>query len=110
MVFGRTDVLLRVSATALITVTLILVVAHAALSVPTPESNPNFTISSTISSSATSQIPALLYPGANLYLWYTVSNSLNTPITVSSLGISNVTAPVGCPIGNLNFSQTTFSG
>ena len=69
-----------------------------------------FTITSTISSSATSQSPANLYPGVQRYLWYTVSNVLTVPITVTSLSISAVTPPSGCAATNLNYAGTTFTG
>lgn len=75
-----------------------------------PPAAPTFTISSTISSSSTSQIPALLYPGVQRYLWYTAHNSLKVPIVVSSMSISAVKAPPGCPSANLNYSLTKFSG
>ena len=97
-------------ATAFIGVALLIVASHAALSDPTPTSTPNFTISSTISSSATHQYPALLYPGVQRYLWYTVSNPLQASITVNSVGITNVTGTSGCSISNLNLRSTTFSG
>ncbi|MGO9581815.1 MAG: Ig-like domain repeat protein [Acidimicrobiales bacterium] len=74
--------------------------------------NMGFRITSTISSSRTSQIAALLYPGTQRYLWYTAHNPLEVPITVTSLSIKAVTSqsPTGCPTSNLNYSQTTFSG
>jgi hypothetical protein len=73
-------------------------------------SGTGFTITSTISSSPTSQIAALLYPGTPRYLWYTAHNPLTVPITVTSMKIATVRPPAGCPISNLNYSQTTFSG
>jgi hypothetical protein len=109
-VFEQKKLLVRFSATALVTVALVFAVAHAAFSQPTPSMTPNFTISSTISSSSSSQISALLYPGAQRYLWYTISNPQLVSITVTSVGISNVTAPLGCALSNLDFGQTSFSG
>jgi hypothetical protein len=44
------------------------------------------------------------------YIWYTITNPLQASITVNSVSISSVVAPPGCPISNLNFSQTAFSG
>ena len=73
-------------------------------------SGTGFTITSTISSSPTSQVAAVLYPGANRYLWYTAHNPLTVPITVTSMKIATVRPPAGCPISNLNYSQTTFPG
>jgi hypothetical protein len=109
--FRRSRVLVRSSATALVTAALIFVVAHAALGYePTPNAGPDFTISSTISSSNSAETPALLFPGVPRYLWYNISNPLQVPITVTSVGIKNVTSPSGCPISNLDFSETTFSG
>jgi hypothetical protein len=70
----------------------------------------SFTITNTISSSATEQSPALLYPGVQDYLWYTAHNPLKVPITVRSLSITSVNAPAGCPTTNLNYSSTTFTG
>jgi hypothetical protein len=69
-----------------------------------------FTITNTISSSATSQSPALLYPGVTRYLWYTAHNPLKVPITVQSMSISSVAAPPGCPVTNLNYAATNFAG
>jgi hypothetical protein len=109
-VFGKTNVVGRISATALVTVALVFVVAHAAFPQPGPNLIPNFTITSTISSSSSSQVPALLYPGAQRYLWYNIYNPQQVSITVNSVGISDVSAPSGCPLSNLDFSQTTFSG
>jgi Ca2+-binding RTX toxin-like protein len=75
-------------------------------------SGTGFTITSTISSSSTSQVAAVLYPGANRYLWYTAHNPLTVPITVTYLSIATATSqsPAGCPISNLDYGQTTFSG
>ena len=71
----------------------------------------DFTITSTISSSATAaDLPALLYPGVTRYLWYTVSNPLTEPITVTSLGIADVDAPAACPMANLDLGDPTFTG
>jgi hypothetical protein len=69
-----------------------------------------FKITSTISSSATSQVAALLYPGAQRYLWYTAHNPLTVPITVTSMSIATVMPPTGCATSNLDYSGTTFSG
>jgi Ca2+-binding RTX toxin-like protein len=113
-VLGRTMALGRVGATALISVALVLAVAHAAIgSGGTPSttvSEPSFTITNTISSSPTSEIPALLYPGGQRYLWYTAHNPLKVPITVRTLSISSVTPPPGCSTANLNYAATTFTG
>jgi hypothetical protein len=73
-------------------------------------SDTGFSITSTISSSPTSQIAALLYPGVQRYLWYTAQNPMTVPITVTSLSIAAVTPPAGCPTSNLDYSSTTFSG
>ena len=69
-----------------------------------------FSITSTISRSPTSQIAALLYPGAQRYLWYTAHNPMTVPITVTPMAIAAVTPPAGCPTSNLDYSSTTFSG
>ncbi len=99
------------SAAAFIGAALLFAVSHAAVGSPsTPNPGPNFTISSMISSSPTSQTPALLYPGVQRFLWYTVSNPLQAPITVNSVGITNAAGPSGCPISNLNLRRTRFSG
>jgi len=100
----------RIGATALVSVSLVFVIAHAAIGSGGPPAGPNFSITSTISSSPTSQIPALLYPGVQDYLWFTAHNPQLVPITVDSMGIKNVDAPVGCAISNLDFGGTTFSG
>jgi putative cell wall-binding protein len=70
----------------------------------------NFTITTTVSSSASSRVPALLYPGLQRYLVYTVSNPMDAPITVATLGITSVSATDSCPATNLDVSQTDFSG
>jgi hypothetical protein len=71
----------------------------------------DFTITSAISSSATSaDQPALLLLGVTRYLWYTVSNPLREPITVTSLGIAQVDAPAACPTANLDLGDPTFTG
>jgi Ca2+-binding RTX toxin-like protein len=70
-----------------------------------------FRITSTISSTPTpSYTPAVLYPGAQRYLWYTAHNPLKVPITVTSMSIAAVMPPAGCPTSNLDTSHTTFSG
>ena len=73
-------------------------------------SDTGFSITSTISSSPNSQITALLYPGVKRYLWYTAHNPMKVPITVTSMRIAAVTAPAGCPISNLYYKATKFSG
>ena len=69
-----------------------------------------FTITSSISSSSSAQVPADLYPGVARYLWYTAHNQSSSPITVTMLRISSVQAPRTCPIANLDDSATTFTG
>ena len=73
-------------------------------------SGTDFTITSTISSSPTSQVAAFLYPGVQRYLWYTVRNHMKVSITVTSMSIAPVALPAGCPTSNLDLSSTTFSG
>jgi hypothetical protein len=73
-------------------------------------SGTGFEITSTISSSGTSQIAALLYPGVQRYLWYTAYNPLKVPITVTSMSIAAVSPPVGCTASNLDLSSATFTG
>lgn len=70
----------------------------------------SFTITDTISSSPTQQIPALLYPGVERYLWYNVRNTTSRPIEVTSIGIAATTAPTGCPVSELDLSGTNFAG
>jgi hypothetical protein len=112
--FGRTRTRLQTSVMTLVAAALLAGAALVAVSLAqAPASavpSTDFTIASTISSSPTSQSAALLYPGVQRYLWYTVTNSLSVPITVTSLSISAVTAPSGCATTNLNYSGTTFSG
>ena len=107
---GRTKTVGRIGATALLSVTLVFVIARAAIGSGAAPAGPTFSITSVVSSSSTSQIPVLLYPGVQDYLWYTAYNPELVPITVDSMGISNVTAPAGCPISNLQFGATSFSG
>jgi hypothetical protein len=73
-------------------------------------SETGFSITSTISSSPTSQITALLYPGVRRYLWYTAYNPMKVPITVTSMSIGEVTPPAGCSTSNLDYSAANFSG
>jgi hypothetical protein len=113
--FGQAKKMGQASATALVAVALVFVAANAAIasgqtSSAVDSTTPVFTITSTISSSPTSQIAALLYPGSPRYLWYTVQNTASVAITVNSLSISGVSAPFGCPSANLDLSLTTFSG
>ena len=113
----RRAVLVLVSAVALCTGTLVFALTCFGTG-PTSwpafglTSGTGFTITSTISSSSISQTPALLYPVAPRYLWYTAHNPLTVPITVTSMKIATVTSqsPTGCPTSNLNYSQTTFPG
>ena len=101
----------RIGAAALLSATLIYAAASASTrshhNVPP---NSSFTITDTISSSAVSQIPALLYPGVQRYLWYTAHNPLKVPITMLSMSIQSVAAPTGCALSNLDYSATTFNG
>ena len=102
---------LKGSAIALLSAILVFSVAAACTSIARGSvSGPKFVITNTISSSSTQQIPAVLLPGVPRYLWYTAHNPLSVPITVTSLSISSVTAPPGCPLVNLNVAQTTFLG
>jgi hypothetical protein len=103
------------SAAALVVAALVFVLVSIA-TVPTKSpkfvltSGTGFEITSTISSSSTSQIAALLYPGVQRYLWYTAHNPMKVPITVTSMSIAVVTPPAGCPTSNLDLSSTTFHG
>jgi hypothetical protein len=111
---GQVKIAERACIAVLVVVALVFFAAHAATangqSPANSSSDPSFVISSTISSSSSEQTPALLYPGLQRYIWYTISNPLQVSITVNSVGISDVVAPTGCPVSNLDFSQTTFSG
>ncbi len=112
---GQSKTVGRVGAIALVVAALVFAVASVAVGSnrswkPKLNLGIGFTITSTISSSPTTQIPALLYPGTQRYLWYSAHNSLNVPIVVSSMSITSVKAPAGCSIANLNYSLTTFSG
>jgi len=110
----RANSMVRACATALATVAFAYVAEQATIASGSPpneaNSSPRFTITSTISSSPTTQIAALLYPGVQRYLFYTVQNPSNVPITVNSLSISSITAPPTCSRANLNATMTTFSG
>jgi hypothetical protein len=112
--FRRTKAVVP-SAAALVIAALVFILASVA-TVPTKTpkfvltSGAGFTITSTISSSPTTQITALLYPGVQRYLWYTAQNPMTVPITVTSMSIAEVTSPAGCPTSNLDYSSTTFSG
>jgi hypothetical protein len=57
--------------------------------------------------------PALLHPGAQRYLRYTVDNPLSVPITVTTIGIAldpDQPTPATCPPANLDLSDAGFSG
>ncbi len=115
--FRRMTAVVLVSAVALCTGTLVFALT-CFVTGPTSwppfglTSGTGFTITSTISSSPTSQVAAVLYPGAPRYLWYTAHNPLTVPITVTSMKIAAATSqsPAGCPISNLNYTQATFPG
>jgi Ca2+-binding RTX toxin-like protein len=114
-VLGQSKTVGRAGAITLVIAALVFAVASAAVGSsqkrnPKPDLGIGFTITSTISSSPTIQIPALLYPGMPRYLWYSAHNSLNVPIVVSSMRITSVVAPSGCSTANLNYSLATFSG
>jgi hypothetical protein len=101
------------AATALVTA--IVLVGTSALARPAHPSiavtsGTDFSITSTVTASPGCATAALLYPGTAQCLTYTVHNSLNVPITVSSLSIPSVTAPATCPVSNLDLTATTFSG
>lgn len=101
----------KASAIVLASAILVASVAVACTSIAHGASNqPKFTITNTISSSATSQTTALLYPGVPRYLWYTAHNPLKVPITVRTLSISHVAPPPGCTTANLDYASTTFTG
>ena len=118
--FNRTKTAAKSSAIALVTAALVFaagshIVGHRATrlgNVLLTTASSDFSISSTISSASATQTPARLEPGVERYFWYTVSNPLAAPITVTSMYIPSggVTAPAGCPASNLDLSDTTFSG
>lgn len=111
MKLRTTKDVLKGGAVALLSAVLVFSVAAACTTIARgSNSRPTFSITNTISSSATQQIPALLLPGVPRYLWYSAHNPLSVPITVTSLRISGVSSPAGCPLVNLNDTQTTFSG
>jgi hypothetical protein len=113
--FERMTAVVLASAVALVVAALVFVlVSIATVPTKTPKfllsSGTGFEITSTISSSSTSQIAAVLYPGAQRYLWYTAHNPMKVPITVTSMSIAAVMSPAGCPTSNLDYSNTTFFG
>lgn len=75
-----------------------------------PSHETDFVITSTVSSSSSAQVPALLYPGVPRYLWYTVQNESGVPLTVTELRIASVLPPFNCPASNLDLSHTEFVG
>ena len=113
---GRTRTTGRVRAFALAAV--VLAVFSGALPGQSPRAQAaqlvpgsDFQISSTISRSATSPSPpALLHLGVTRYLWYSVTNPLPQPITITTLGIDHVDAPLACPATNLDVGDTTVTG
>jgi hypothetical protein len=112
--FGKSRILGRYCAAGLVSVGLVFVVTHAAIGSEQPldsdPSTPVFTIASSISSSSLTQTTALLYPGVQRYLWYTVFNPQQVAISVDSLSIGAVTPALGCPAANLDLGQTSFTG
>jgi hypothetical protein len=113
--FRRAKSVVRTSAVALVIAALVFTVASFVTGpAKTPSfvltSGTGFSITSTISSSPTTQITALLYPGVQRYLWYTAQNPMTVPITVTSMRITAVTPPTGCPASNLDLSSAAFSG
>ena len=70
----------------------------------------SFIITDTVSSSPTQQVPALLYPGVERYLWYNVRNTTSLPLDVTSIRIASTTAPSGCPVSELDLSGTNYTG
>ncbi|HEY5121000.1 MAG TPA: hypothetical protein VII84_05450 [Acidimicrobiales bacterium] len=114
-VLSRLKTVGRTSVTALVVAAIVFAIASKATGSNAhqhdrPLPGVNFTITNTISDSSIIQRVALLYPGAPRFLWYTVHNSLKVPITVSTLSISAVTAPTGCPVSNLDYGHSTFTG
>ena len=113
---GRTRTTGRVRAFALAAV--VLAVFSGALPGQSPRAaaaplvpGTDFQITSTISRSATSPSPpSLLHLGVTRYLWYSVTNPLPQPITITTLGIDHVDAPLACPATNLDVGDTTFTG
>jgi hypothetical protein len=117
--FGRTRAVGQAGAIALVTCALVFAAMTHVINRPATRlgkvvltASTNFSITSSISSSSSSQIAALLYPGTARYLWYTAHNPFSVPITVDSMsiGIPTVTTPAGCSASNLDLTHTTFSG
>jgi hypothetical protein len=112
--FRRTKAVVPSSAALAVAALVFVLVTIATVPSRTPKfvltSGTGFEITSTISSSSTSQRAALLYPGAQRYLWYTAHNPMKVPITVTSMSIAAVTSPPGCPTSDLDYSSTTFTG
>lgn len=115
MKLRQMNTVVRASALALVIAALVFTVASL---VTSPRKTPRFVltagtgldITSTISSSPTSQTAALLYPGAQRYLWYTAHNPLKDPMTVTSMSIASLNPPAECAASNLDYNGTTFSG
>jgi hypothetical protein len=117
--FGRTRAVGQGGAVALVTCALVFAAMTHVINRPATRlgkvlltASTNFSITSTISSSSTSETAAMLFPGTPRYLWYTAHNPLSVPITVDSMsiGIPTVTTPAGCSAANLDLTHTTFSG
>jgi hypothetical protein len=70
----------------------------------------DFTITGTLSALPGCTGSALLFPGVDRCLTYQVHNNLAVPITVGTLSIASVAAPVGCPASNLDLTRTTYTG
>ena len=112
--FRRTKAVIP-SAAALVVAVLVFILASV-ITGPTKTpgfvltSDTGFSITSSISSSPSTQIAAVLYPGAQRYLWYTAYNPMKVPITVTSMSIGEVAPPAGCSTSNLDYSAANFSG
>jgi Ca2+-binding RTX toxin-like protein len=114
--FKRAKAVLQASVIALVTAALVFAIVTHVMNRSTSLSkfeltaSTNFSISSSLSSSSSTQVSTVLTPGATRYLWYTVHNSLSVPITVNAMSIPSVTGPSGCAASNLDISHTTFGG
>lgn len=82
----------------------------SASATPTGSGDVEFTISSAVTALPDCRAPAVLFPGVERCLRYTVHNDSSAAITVTSITIADVQAPPGCDHTNLDLAESEFTG
>jgi hypothetical protein len=70
----------------------------------------SFVISGRVTAYPACTDPAVLVPGLDRCLVYTVHNPRSEAITVTSISISEVAGPLACPGEHLDVTRSTFTG